>query len=435
MLACRAVRQALLPSVLVLIAGCPAPPTVIDSGVVEVVDAGLPDGGLPDAGRPPRDAGIPDAGFTAALIENWCTDQALARCSRDVRCGRLSQAGFAGCMLIRTSVAQCDQQAFVRGVQGRRTQYLESEAVRCLNGFAMGSCEETPLSCGNVFTGLAPPDAGCLAPTDCNAFGFCDPYDGLCPHKCRAWKAVGSTCDGFINRCDPSNGSCDNNDAGSPVCQPKKNTGDRCQRYDACGDGSYCVDGTCIVRLAGPGEACATRNGFPFCTDDYFCRQRPPDAGVRPPGTCERKSGLGGTCISVDSVVGTRHDCLPSLRCSTLLTTGVCLKKGADGEPCINPDDCEDSLYCDAKRQRCEALPDAGGNCSYEVTAQRCAPGNTCGFFGPTANSCVAWRALGRDCGYDGECLSNDCEYATLPDGGFGGTCIASCSQRADGGL
>lgn len=428
MLAFRAVRQALLPSVLaLLVAGCPIPPPVVDAGGV-AVDAGLPDAGLPDAGRPPRDAGIPDAGFTTVPIENWCGAHALAECGRDLRCGRLSQAGFAGCMLIRTSVASCDQQAFLRGVQGRRTQYLESEAVRCLNALAEGSCEETPLACGNVFTGLAPPDAGCLAPTDCNAFGFCDPYDGLCPHKCRGWAAMGTICDGFTRRCDPSSGSCDNDDAGSSVCQPKKNDGDPCQRFDACGELSSCVAGTCITRRANAGQPCALRQGFPFCNDEFFCRQGPPDAGVRPPGTCERKSGLGDTCTGPGS-------CLPSLRCSTLLTTGICLRKAPYRQPCISYDDCEDGLYCDAKSQRCEGLPDAGGNCSFETTGYRCAPGNTCAFSGTSDDKCVAWKPVGRECGYGGECLSNDCEYATLPDGGFGGTCIASCSQRADGGL
>ena len=58
--------------------------------------------------------------------------------------------------------------------------------------------------------------------------------------------------------------------------------------------------------------------------------------GVRPPGTCERKSGLGGTCTGPGS-------CLPSLRCSTLLTTGTCLRKAALREGCINYDDCEDA--------------------------------------------------------------------------------------------
>ena len=76
-----------------------------------------------------------------------------------------------------------------------------------------------------------------------------------------------------------------------------------------------------------------------------------------------------------------------------------------------------------------------------EVTAPSIAPaiaalpGNACAFSGTSDDRCVAWKTVGQECGYGGECLSNDCEYATLPDGGFGGTCKASCSQRADGGL
>lgn len=424
-------RQALLPTQLVvlalLVAGCPPPPVPTpDAGVEE--DAGTPDAGAVDAGRPPRDAGVPDAGFTTAPIEAWCTNKALAECGRDLRCGRLAPTGIPGCVLTRTTLAACDQVGLSRGVNERRTQYLESEALRCLNALAQGSCEENPVACETVFTGLTPPDAGCLLAVDCNLGGFCDPYDGQCPHRCRAWAAEGAPCDGFTRRCDPVTGSCDLNDAGTAVCFPKKTDGAPCQRYDACGDKASCVDGTCITRLADPGAVCNTRNGYPFCHDEYFCRTEPPVNGVRPPGTCERKAGLGGTCTGPGS-------CLPSLRCSTLLTTGTCLVKGELRAPCINYDDCQDSLYCDSKTQRCEALPDAGGDCSFDRTGYRCAPGATCAFSGTSDDRCVAFKPLGQECGYSGECLSNDCEYATLPDGGFGGTCIASCSQRADGGL
>ena len=426
LLACRAVRQALLPSVLaLLLAGCPTPVPPVDSGMIE--DAGV-DAGAPDAGRPPRDAGIPDAGFTAAPITSWCSLRAVAECGRDLRCGRLTQGRFAGCVLNRTRTSACDQIAIQRGVSELRTQYLEAEAVRCLNGFAEGSCTEESLACGNIFTGLAPPDAGCLTTNDCNASGFCSTYDGRCPHTCQRWAAEDQPCDGFTRRCDPVNGSCDLNDAGLAVCFPRKNEGDACQRYDSCGDDSSCVDRTCITRLAAPGQPCATRSGFPFCTPEYFCRQDPPVNGVRPPGTCERKSGLNGTCTGPGT-------CLPSLRCSTFITTGTCLRKGALREPCINYDDCEDTLYCDSKTQRCEGLPDAGGNCSFELTGYRCAPGFACAFSGTSDDKCVVVKAAGSECGYTAECLSNECEYTTLPDGGFGGTCIVSCSQRADGGL
>lgn len=423
----RAVRPVSILFFVLLTAGCPTPMPTPDAAMPEV-DSGVPDAGPPDAGRPPRDAGIPDAGFTAAPIDSWCQLRARAECSRDLRCGRLSASTYDGCLIAHSSIATCDQTAYSRGVAERRIQYLETEGVRCLNAFGSGSCEDTPISCTDAFTGLAPPDAGCLAPTDCNAFGFCDLYDGRCPHQCRPWAAMGEQCDGFTRRCDPVNGSCDNNDAGIAVCFPKKNDDDPCIRYDACGDKSSCVDSKCITRTANPGEACAVRSGFPFCTEEYFCRQGPPVNGVRPPGTCQRKSGLGGTCTGPGS-------CLPSLRCSTLLTTGTCLPKATVREGCINYDDCEDGLYCDVTTQRCQLLPDAGGDCSFDRTGYRCAPGNACAFSGTSDDRCVAWKTVGVECGYGGECLSNDCAYATLPDGGFGGTCNASCSQRADGGL
>ncbi|MFZ5443853.1 MAG: hypothetical protein ACOZQL_27865 [Myxococcota bacterium] len=417
--------QALLAaiSVLCLLPGCPAPAPQPDAAT-EVPDAGEPDAGV-DAGRATRDAGQPDAGFTAAPVEAWCQLRALAECDRDRRCGRLGDGGWAGCVLLKTYPGTCDQTALTRGVDERRVQYLEGEGVKCLNGYGAGSCEDTPVHCASAFTGLAPPDAGCLSTLDCDAFGFCDLYDGRCPHRCRAWTPLGEPCDGFFRRCDPSSAVCDDSDAGVALCQPKRSAGERCSRWDGCGDTMACTNGACVTRVVGPGERCAVEGGYPLCTEEYFCRQEPPVNGVRPPGVCERRAGLGDTCTGPGT-------CLPSLRCSTLITTGRCLPKGALREACVSWDDCQDGLYCDSKLQRCEALPGPDGGCSSEVTSYRCAPGNTCTF---STERCQAWQPEGQACSFSGECLTNNCEFGALPDGGFGGRCVAACSQKADGGL
>jgi hypothetical protein len=415
----------LLVSALVALAACPPPMMTVDSGT-PIEDAGLPEDAGVDAGRPPRDAGIPDAGFLAAPLGSWCDLRSLAECERDRRCGRLGDAGFPGCLSQRRQVSVCDQAALTRSVGEGRLQYLDSEGLKCLNGFGAGSCEDTPLFCGSTFTGLTPPDGGCFTALECDAFGFCNLYDDQCPHRCTGWTPLGSSCDGFYRRCDPSSAGCDETDAGVAVCQPKKDAGASCVRFDACGDAMTCSNGKCVVRQAGLGEACGVEGGFPFCTEEYFCRQGPPVNGMRPPGTCQRKAGLQGTCTGPGS-------CLPSLRCSTLITTGTCLVKAGFHQGCISYDDCEDGLYCDSKTQQCERLPVAGGDCSFEVSGYRCAPGHTCSF-STAMDVCEAWKANGEACGYDGQCLSNDCQYATLPDGGFGGTCRVSCSVRADGG-
>ncbi len=396
--------------------------TPIDSGPGDD-DAGF-DAGAPDAGRPPRDAGVPDAGFVAAPVDAWCALLAQASCHRDARCGRLGDAGAADCLLLATATSRCDQLAFTRGVAERRLQYLESEAVRCLNDYAQGRCTGAPPACESVFSGLVPADGGCVLSEDCNeADGFCNLYDDRCPHRCRGWSAQGQPCDGFFSRCDPLTGSCDQVDGGA-VCVPKKRAGDMCTRYDACGDDMACTGGKCVTRRAGPGQPCGEVNGFPFCDEEHFCRQAP---GATTPGTCERKAGLGGTCTGPGA-------CLPSLRCSTLITTGTCLAKAVTGEGCIAWDDCQDGLYCDVQSQRCARLPGPGGDCSFDVTGYRCAAGSACAFSATSDDRCVGWKDVGAACGYSGECLSNDCEYGALPDGGFGGTCVERCSQRADGG-
>ncbi|MFO0597928.1 MAG: hypothetical protein U0228_21680 [Myxococcaceae bacterium] len=307
--------------------------------------------------------------------------------------------------------------------------------MKCLNAYASGSCSLVPPECAvdGLFTGRAVPDAGCLGDLDCNADGFCDLYDDQCPHHCRAWVSMGELCDGFFRRCDPRTAGCDTvTDGGAESrCQPAKDAGSPCSRYDSCPEGMTCTGtGTgpqhCVVRLAAIGQPCGVEGGFPFCDNDSFCRQGPPVNGVRPPGTCQLKAGLGGTCTGP-------YTCLPSLRCSTLVTTGTCLVKAGFHEGCISYDDCQDGLFCSAQTQRCEQLPTDGGDCSFQTSGYRCAPGHTCSFI--ANDTCEAWKPAGGDCGYDQQCLSNDCRYSSLPDGGFGGRCVESCSLRADAGF
>lgn len=415
-----------LPALLALaLFACPPSPAPVDSGVER--DSGVPDAGdEPDAGRPSRDAGIPDAGFTRVPFEDWCASRAQALCFRDVRCGSVSGGALADCLTRR--VAECDQLSTSSAVRGNRLQYLGTEAVSCLNGYASGNCEEDPPACASVFQGLVPPDAGCILTNECNNAGFCYQYDDQCPHHCRPWVPMGGRCDGFSQRCDPSVAACDVGDAGFEVCVPFKVEDEPCTSWDSCREDLACVENKCTKRNANLGEACGVRSGYPFCRGENFCRQGPPVGGVRPPGTCQLRAGLGGTCVGSAS-------CLPSLRCSTVITTGTCQPKATLGANCVAYDDCEDGLFCNGRSQKCERLPADGGDCSSMGSFYRCATGFFCEFSATQEDTCAPRRATGEQCSYDGVCLSNECNFGALPDGGFGGQCFAPCALRADGGF
>ena len=417
-------RSSWLALALLALSACPGGGPGTDAG--PDVDAGLPDAGRPDAGQPHRAAGLPDAGFTRVDAAAWCAAKAQALCARDVRCGRVSQERVADCEARRAF--DCDQPATTRAVAEGRLQYLMSDALDCLNGYAKGSCTDEPLACASVFIGLAPPDGGCILPSECAPEGFCYQYDEQCPHRCRAYLPRGAPCDGFSTQCNPGTDTCTLGDAGVRQCQPFKPADAGCVSWDECAPTHACVNNTCVQRTAGPGEPCALSSGYPYCTGEYFCRQEAPVNGVWPPGTCQLRAGLGGTCTGSGA-------CLPSLRCSTVITTGTCLRKAALGENCVNYDDCEDGLYCDGRAQQCRALPEDGGDCSSEGSFYRCAPGYSCEFSATNDDTCTARRPEGADCNYDGLCLSNDCIFGTLPDGGFGGRCVAACAVRADGGF
>lgn len=422
------VRSALLLVLVMTAMACPVPSKPDAQVVVPTEDASVDAGETDvDAGRQRFDAGAPDAGFTSAAAASWCRTRALASCLRQVRCLSLSNAGVDGCV-VRAAEA-CDQIAFSAGVDAGRLAFDQTAAVACLNGFGAGSCSAEPRVCANVFTGSVPADGGCVTATDCAQGTFCDTSRGYCPGRCSTFRREGERCS-FFDRCE-SNLGCFPGDGGLEVCQRTKAPDAGCVDFDECGSDSLCLSGQCVKRNADGGETCSIISGLPFCEPEFFCRQGPPPAENQPapPGICQRRAGLGGTCVGSAS-------CLPSLRCSAVVTTGTCLARAARGERCAAYGDCEDGLFCSNLTLRCEGLPGDGGDCGYTVgSSGACLPGYFCQSVTFDDRRCERRRAMGERCDYDQQCLSNECEFGQLVDGGFGGTCQVPCSLKADAGL
>ncbi|MBL9037468.1 MAG: hypothetical protein JNG84_03030 [Archangium sp.] len=386
----------------------------LDAGEEAPVDAGE----VVDAGRARFDAGPEPFRFVDAGAGTWCADLALGQCLRDVRCLRIGDAGVHDCLARRA--AGCEQFAVDRGVAEGRLRFEPEAAVACLNDYGAGSCEKTPATCAGALVGQVPPDGGCVLDQECTADGFCDPYDNRCPHRCQAWVPAGKPCDTFRTLCNPVGFACAPGDGGIDVCLPSKQPGDACSDFYECGETMYCISSRCVRREAKGGEACGVST-YPFCEVEHFCRNTG-DGGV-----CQRLSGVGGACSQ-------NGGCLPSLRCSTIVTTGVCLPRARQGAPCIAYNDCEEGLFCSPATLACEALPAAdGGDCSSRGSFYRCQPNAYCDF--SHGDTCALKVATGADCTSSSQCLSNDCVYGTLPDAGYGGRCTASCAERADGGF
>ena len=407
---------------------CPRPPDKVDSGMPEV-DAGS-DAGY-DAGRPVRDAGF-DGGWGSVAIADWCRARATALCWRDIRCGRTDVTLIDTCLATRSF--GCDSSAYVRSNAEGRHAYDPVQAGKCLDAHDRGSCEANPAECLGVFVGLTR-DGGALVAEDCDPdAGFYNLYDNLCPHGCSPWAELGARGSGndvlFAPSCRPVHG-CEYADAGfERFCMEPHLEGETCNSFDSCALGLVCTGGKCVKQYADAGEACDVMNGYPFCNPESFCRQPPPDMmGMQPPGICQRKAGVGGTCAGYGS-------CLPSLRCSSTIGTGTCTKRLGLGEPCssnvsIYPD-CQEGLYCPNHTSRCAPLPGDGGDCSDMGSYFECAGGYYCDGF--PSYICRPLRADGQSCGYNGQCLSNECQYGMFPDAGNGYRCVR-CSQMADGGL
>lgn len=412
-----------------ILCGCPPSPSEPDASMPPADsghDAGKPDaGGRPDAGKP--DAGPVDAGFVSAPISQWCLLQAVAQCDRDIRCLELGAANRPECLSKKSEL--CDQTAYTRAVDEGRLQYLEPKAVECLNGYARDSCRELAPACEVVFAGKVPPDAGCILSEECNGGGFCYQYDNACPHRCRGWVSMGALCDGFSSRCKPDDAFCGTFDGGTGQrCQPLKGLGEDCVEYDACRLDLTCANNKCVKRRAGPGEPCGERQGFPYCSDEYFCRQSNGTA-TPPPGTCERRGGVGAICAGYGS-------CLPSLRCGSSFTTSTCLPRALEGEKCSSYGECQEGLFCPPRTSRCTKIPGGGGDCTSQGSYFECVSAHFCDFNSPDGvYTCRPRRTNAEACTYDGVCLSNDCDYGALSDGGYGGSCVPRCSQKADGGF
>ncbi len=382
------------------------------------------DGGGADAGG--KDGGTKDAGFGPVPIERYCESKAWAECAREQRCLALQPARFEACT--RRKALLCQQAEYTSAVRGGRLQYFSAQAAQCLNAYATGACTGTPAACEGLLQGLVPADAGCLLTEECRSGSYCLIYDSACPHRCLEYKALGEPCNSWDRQCDPATGTCASYDGGAYHCEPRRGVGQSCVSWSDCREDLACIsvatnDYRCVKRSAQLGESCAEFSGYPACAADAFCRQ-PPASGTPPPGTCQKRQGLGGVCSGYSA-------CLPGLRCSSTFSTGTCVPLGADGETCGGYGECGLELYCSVRTSTCNALPADGGNCGSSGSSFQCQPDYFCDYEGDV---CAPRRALGQKCPYDDACLSGACEYGRLEDAGFGSRCVAACLTRLDGG-
>lgn len=414
----------LLPGIALLwmFAGCGPKGTSSDAGTETTSDGGeeTDAGPAEDSGFPLPDAGPPDAGFGPVQLQDFCDTRALAECYRHVRCGELTAAGVAACRL--GLLRQCEQAAYAWSTGRGRLTYSQPKATDCVNGYGVGSCTGTPKACKEVFAGNVAMDAGCVLEEECLPSGHCANSGflaTLCPGKCVPFQDGGAACSDNAP-CGPSlmckSGFCIQ--AEGAACNHKN--GDR-----DCPEGFLCTLEDQCHKAAHFGEACGEFNGLPKCDDETFCR-RQADAG-NVPGTCQRRSGLGGACTQASP-------CLPGLHCSSLYQTGTCLAAGAAGSPCTQNPECQLGLFCSPQLGKCQPAPGDGGVCGVLGSGDVCQEGYYCDMYG--TDLCLPLIATGGKCpsylpsGNNVSCQSNHCEAV-----GFQFTCVAPCFGRVDGGI
>jgi hypothetical protein len=422
---------ALLILSLITASGCGTPTPAQDGGAGgsagggEGGGAGSSGGG----GGSIKDAGTADAGFGPLAVGSFCDSKAWAICDRSRRCGAVSAgATFDNCL--SDERGKCDQTGYAAGVSAGRLGYDAQKAADCLNGYAKGSCSQTPAACASIFTGKQPPDAGCLVAEECSAGSYCDVFALTCPYVCRPYQPVFELCDFNDADCEPQSTWC-GRDGGHYQCFPRKADGDTCisTNYAECPRDSTCVYdefdvGTCMKTYATTGEPCRVSGSYPVCDADSFCRQEgDPQDPPLPPGVCTKRIGLGGTCSGFDRV------CQPGLRCSGLYTVGECVPLAREGDICNGYGDCELDLYCSTATSRCVRYPADGGDCRNTYYCDR---GFYCDF---TTYKCLPKREDGALCSDNYQACTSKCTTTRQSDAGYESRCAPTCAVRTDGGV
>ncbi len=324
-------------------------------------------------------------------------------------------------------------------------------------------------ACANVVAGLDPlGDCDQSDPTTCNFNGVCDGGGG-----CQYWPASqicsAQACVGFTKTATKycnGTGSCLS--GGSTNCCPYTCTGNDCRTTCSdnshCCSGYFCISGSCLATKPN-GSTCTSNSECTsgFCVDGYCC-----DTGCT--GTCQscNQTGKLGTCTNFGANTDPDNECG---LCKVCNGSGSCVNvpNGSDPvndctqeAPCAQDGNCDGNAKCrlwnnttSCNAQTCSGSTlyktdycDGVGVCIDSGTTN-CAPykcaGNACatncatdtdcvvGYY-CSASVCVAKKALGENCGGNGQCLSGFCVDGVCCDGACTGTCRA-CNLTGTVGL
>lgn len=220
-------------------------------------------------------------------------------------------------------------------------------------------------------------------------------------------------------------------------CVREGKEGDYCLSDDTCAEGLYCsmLDGTCQVPRK-EGEACEYSDHLAKSADSSTLLVKCRDDLECDPVTdqCVVNCQAGHSCSSDDDCDATQD---PPLKC----IVGRCDTPRAEGLPCVDDSNCQDSLFCgpdpaNADKRTCQArLPD-GTTCTSTVSTGGSGAGaRQCqGFCDLTKSVCAPQLSPGQPCptGQDDQCDNGYCspsKYCVSDTDCTGSTCDTTLGQ------
>lgn len=278
--------------------------------------------------------------------------------------------------------------AIKEGVKKGTVVYHEDKMQACVDAFKAQGCamliSRAPQACREAIEGKVQAGGECTYNSECAGDAYCK-ADTACPGKCASREAAGGAC----------------------------------KTDDACQSGLKCRALKC-EQPVGNGAPC--EGAAPGCEPQLICV-----GGKTPPGTCKTSAdvfaaGAGASCDIIKTEL-----CQAGLACDVDAIQGAtpimkCVSPVAAGAACkvSLPDMCPTDQYCsgtDINKGKidgtCAALPGADAACADTLTGSGCAVGMVCN----ASKICKPIQNIGKPCGSDVECYSNNCENSVCVAG------------------
>jgi hypothetical protein len=384
---------------------------------------------------------------TPLAIENLCPAMVNGLCHYLMTCSGERYQSLEQC----TAETDCPGVGeLAAAVQSGAVSYDAAKAGQCYARFMSDPCDfawfwwvptifEVFAACPGTVTPRQGAGQPCVSSYQCTGDLYCEKGAGMvCPGKCTAYGQPGEPCSDTrlcATGLDCTGGTCQ-------LSRPIAKAGDPCQSSSDCNWGSInckkdeICDGNIwcdlSVKQCKPGVpeggTCGMITGtgsgttyYPTCAINLWCDS----LSMLGTGKCRRKSAQGGPCTLMSACESGLH-CDGYVSSGASATLGTCVGPAGPGGYCSGSPDCQTGLVC--RSQKCSDPGSVGDTCTWDPDCAgglfcnegKCAtahyPGSSCNdtdaFCAKSrcaAGVCTRHKVVGESCASADECTSGSC--------------------------